>query len=234
MTDRYFFNYNTDGYADANYLQFGRDVSGFEGLLERFEEAFNEYARVREIQLGVTNYHHRDAGLLREKKEQEEQVGGFQDTVRDCSQLLEENGKYLMKKANAWDNAKWHIFGGQERADKLRARLQFHHTKIGVFMQTMSVSVQAATRMALQDIRLQLEQLPMRVLSEIMAQLSGRPRKDGLHPILPELHGLYMNGLQVDKPDAFVDVSSFPLKEGLDALTAALEQVSSQRIKHMK
>lgn len=208
--------------ADAHYLQFGRDVGGFEALLNRFEEAFNEYARVREIQLGVGSY--RDAELIREKKEQEEQVGGFQDTVRDCSQLLEENGKYLVKRANAWDNAKWHIFSGQERADKLRARLQFHSTKIGVFMQTISVSVQAATHMALRDIRLQIEQLPLRVLSEIAAQLSGRPRKDGLPPILPDLDDLYKSGLQVDKPDAFVDVSSFPLKEGLDALASALEQ----------
>ncbi|KAF2202670.1 hypothetical protein GQ43DRAFT_470682 [Delitschia confertaspora ATCC 74209] len=210
--------------ADAHYLQFGRDVAGLDNLLTKFKEAYSEYAKVREIQLGVHHYHTWNEKTMREKQEQEDQVGGFRETLQDCQDLLNENGRYLTKKANAWDNAKWHLFSGKERADKLRARIQFHCTKISVFMQTISVSVQAAANNALRDIRLQIEALPLRVLNEILAGLSGRPRKDGLHPIMPALHEQYMIALSKDKPDAFIDVSCFPLKEGLDALANALEQ----------
>lgn len=210
---------------DIHYFQFGRDIGGFENLLDKFGKAFDEFARVREIQLSVRDYHSWELKTLKEKQEQAELVGGFLDTVQQCQELLEENGKYLTKKANAWDNAKWHVFGGQDRADKLRASIQFHSTKISVFMQTLSVSVQAATANALRDIRIQIERLPLLVLREILAGLSGGPRKDGLHPVMLELHDQYITALERDKPDAYEDPARFPLKEGLDALANALEQV---------
>ena len=213
---------------DIHYIEFLRDVNGFEILLDRFKQAFSEYGRVRQIQLGLRDYHNDTDRTRREKKEQKDQVGGFEDTVEQCEKLLTENGKYLTKRANGWDNAKWHIFGGQERADKLRARLQFHSTKIGVFMQTISVSVQAATLNALGDIQREIEKLPLRVLHEILRGLSGQPKLGGLRPIPPELHKRYMAALERDKPEAFIDVSCFPLKEGLDALAAALDQSTTK------
>ncbi|KAF2690578.1 hypothetical protein K458DRAFT_411959 [Lentithecium fluviatile CBS 122367] len=210
--------------ADIHYFQFGRDVGGLEGLLDKFGQAFDEYARVREIQLSVSDYHSWELKTLKEKQEQAELVGGFLETVQQCQELLEENGKYLTKKSNAWDNAKWHVFGGKERADKLRGTIQFHCTKISVFMQTLSVSVQAATANALRDIRIQIERLPLLVLREILAGLSGGPRKECLHPVMPALYDQYIVALELDKPDAYADPTRFPLKEGLDALATALEQ----------
>jgi hypothetical protein len=211
--------------TDIQYFQFGRDVGGLEGLLEKFGKAFDEYARVREIQLSIGDYHSWELRTLKEKHEQAELVGGFLETVQECHELLEENGKYLNRKGNAWDNAKWHVFGGKERADHLRGRIQFHCTKISVFMQTLSVSVQAATYSALKDIRVQIERLPLLVLREILAGLSGGPRKDSLHPVMPALHDQYIVALELSKPDTYVDPARFPLREGLDALAVALEQV---------
>ncbi|OAG09159.1 uncharacterized protein CC84DRAFT_1215591 [Paraphaeosphaeria sporulosa] len=210
--------------ADILYSQFGRDVAGLEGLLETLGKAFAEYARVREIQLSIVDYHSWELKTLKEKHEQAEIVGGFLETVHECQDLLEENGKYLTKKANAWDNAKWHLFGGIERADKLRGRIQLHCTKISVFMQTLSVSVQAATASAIKDIQLQIERLPLLVLREILASLSGGPRKDRLHPVMPALHDQYIVALEMSKPDTYVDPTRFPLREGLDALAVSLEQ----------
>ncbi|KAF2442621.1 hypothetical protein P171DRAFT_434091 [Karstenula rhodostoma CBS 690.94] len=210
--------------ADIHYFQFGRDVGSLEGLLEKLGKAFDEYARVREVQLSIVDYHSWELKTLKEKHEQAELVGGFLKTVQECQELLKENGKYLTKKANAWDNAKWHLFGGIERAEKLRGRIQFHCTKISVFMQTLSVSVQVATASALNDIRLQIERLPLLVLREILAGLSGGPRKDRLHPVMPALHDQYKAALELSKPDAYVDLARFPLREGLDALAVALEQ----------
>jgi hypothetical protein len=200
-------------------------VGGLQSLLDKFGKAFEEYAQVREIQLSVSDYHSWEAKTLKEKQEQAELVGGFLETVQECQDLLEENGKYLTKKANGWDNAKWHIFGGKERADKLRANIQFHSTKISVFMQTLSFSVQAATANALRDIRMQIERLPLLVLNEIRAGLSGVPRRDSLHPVMAALHDQFIIALELDKPDSYMHPAQFPLKEGLDALANALEQV---------
>lgn len=211
--------------ADVLYSQFGRDVGGLEGLLETLGKAFGEYSRVREVQLSINDYHSWELKTLKEKHEQAEIVGGFLDTIQECQELLEENGKYLTKKANAWDNAKWHLFGGTERADRLRGRIQLHCTKISVFMQTLSISVQAATASALKDMRLQIERLPLLILREIMAGLSKGPRKDRLHPVMPALHDQYIVALEMSKPETYVDPTRFPLREGLDALAVALEQV---------
>lgn len=75
------------------------------------------------------------------------------------------------------------------------------------------------------DIRQQIERLPLQILKEILAGLSGGPRKDRLPPVTQALRIQYEAALELNKPDSYVDLAHFPLRDGLDALAVALEQV---------
>jgi len=141
-------NTRADCLVDAQYLDFGKDVRQFRELLERFRTTFETASQARGIQLSAREFQEWDAQAYRERQEV---VGSFIRTLEECHRLLEQNGRYLTKTLQVWDNARWHLGGSSDAAERLRKRLQFHAIKVhSIFLsldqqeQTHSLQVHCA------------------------------------------------------------------------------------------
>lgn len=113
---------------DAQYVQFGRDVKQFQSLLEQFSQVFEVASVAQRKQLPTNEFDTWEANTHTQRREV---VGSFTDTLDECKQLLIQNEKYLKKKANIWDNAKWHLAGASDSSERLRSKLRFHAAKVG-------------------------------------------------------------------------------------------------------
>ena len=120
------------GYAtlDAQYVQFGRDVKQFQSLLEQFSRVFNDASVAQHEQLPTNEFERWEENTSDQRREV---VGNFNHTLDECKQLLVRNEKYLKKKANIWDNAKWHLAGASDSSERLRSKLRFHAAKVGKY-----------------------------------------------------------------------------------------------------
>jgi hypothetical protein len=112
--------------ADPQYLDFGNDIAHFGKLLEQFFSALENATQSRQRQLPPGAFREWDAHACRERQEI---VGGLARTLEECYMLLQQNAGYLSKTALAWDNARWHLGGSSDTAERLRTRLQLHAAK---------------------------------------------------------------------------------------------------------
>jgi hypothetical protein len=112
---------------DAQYIQFGRDVKQFQSLLESFSGVFSDASNAQSNRLSSVDFEQWQAQTDRQRQEV---VGSFTDTLDECRQLLVRNEKYLKKKANMWENAKWHLAGSSDASERLRSKLKFHAAKV--------------------------------------------------------------------------------------------------------
>ena len=123
VQDSWFASFNR---ADPQYLDFGNDVAQFGTLLEQLFSALENAAQARRRQLPPGAFKEWDAQACRERREV---VGNFARTLEECYMLLQQNAGYLSKTSLAWDNARWHLGGSSDTAERLRTRLQLHAAK---------------------------------------------------------------------------------------------------------
>lgn len=144
------------------------------------------------------------------ERDRKELVGEFNKTLKECHNFLVENSHLLHRSVGILDNVQWHLGGAQNKVTTLRGRLQSHSAKIILITKPLEVSLLTdVTR----DVRIIGH--PVRRLG-IGASLQDSALR--LPPVPQELSDRYMEALKVDTPRCFVDLVTFPLKEGLDAL----------------
>src|SRR5204863_3957531 len=103
------------------------DIAQFGKLLERFSATFENASHIRQRQLSFNEFKEWRAQAYRERQEV---VGSFTQTLEECCRLLEQNARYLSKSLQVWDNARWHLGGSSDSAERLRRRLQLHAAKV--------------------------------------------------------------------------------------------------------
>ncbi|KAF1984286.1 hypothetical protein K402DRAFT_406247 [Aulographum hederae CBS 113979] len=148
----------------------------------------------------------------------------MQNDEGQCDVLLANNRKYSQRQANFLENAKWHIAGDQAKANALRARLQFHESKMELFLRPIELQLHLTTHAAIRATRDEVAHIPTRVRD----MLSPNPVSRQLPPVPPQLDTKYVEGLQFNKPRAFTSGDFFPLAEGIDALVFHLNQSTIQ------
>jgi hypothetical protein len=117
-----------DSFVDAQYLDFGKEVAQFATLLKSFSAAFEKACQIRGRQLSASEFKEWDAQSYRERQAI---AGSFNSTLEECHRLLQQNTKYLSKGSlQVWDNARWHLGGSSDAAERLRKRLQLHAAKV--------------------------------------------------------------------------------------------------------
>lgn len=191
--------------SDAKYIEFGDDVRFLGDKLAALADSYKRVSRERQRRVAsISGQATRDAVVERDRKEL---VGDFNKTLKECHNFLVENPQLLH---GIVDNVQWHLGGAQSKITILRGRIQSHSTKILLVIKPLEVSLLTDVARDVRIITHQVRRLGM-----------GAPLQDGalgLPPVPQELSDRYMEALQVDTPKCFVDLVTFPLKEGLDAL----------------
>jgi hypothetical protein len=113
--------------ADPPYIEFGRDISGFNVMVEGFLVGFQKFVNLRQSQLSGNDY---IAWIQKTSKELLDIVGDFYGTLEECQQLLLENQAYIAQTAEPWKKDKWQLAGSPERAAKLRTQIHAHAAKV--------------------------------------------------------------------------------------------------------
>jgi hypothetical protein len=193
---------------DAKYIEFGDDVRFLGDKLAALGDSYKKASRERQRRVASSvGQAARDAVVERDRREL---VGDFNKTLKECHNFLVENSQLLYRSAGILDNVQWHLGGAQSKVAILRGRIQSHSIKILLIIKPLEVSLLTDVTRDVRIIRHQARRLGM-----------GAPLQDGalgLPPVPQELSDRYMEALNVDTPRCFVDLGTFPLKEGLDAL----------------
>ena len=200
--------------AELRYKEFGDEIGSLGKWLKKLGEVFEIAVREREERLFHPDYKSLDAVVERERKEL---VGDFQNTLERCRELLLENAKFLTKSSGVWDNAKWH-FKTQATVDALRTRLQVHTTKITLALQPLECQLLNKISQDVSEIKNNIHALREEVrLLATHTDPSQSLLYYALPPVSPELNALFLEAIEVRKPSTYTDISTFPLREGLDA-----------------
>jgi len=193
---------------DAKYIEFGDDVQFLGDKLAALGDSFKIASRERQRRVASSvGQAVRDAVIERDRKEI---VGDFNKTLKDCQKFLVENSQLLHRSAGVPDTVQWHLGGAQSKVTTLRGRIQSHSTKILLIIKPLEVSLLADVA---RDVRVNRQQVRRLGIGASLQDVAL-----GLPPVPQALSDRYIEALKVDTPRAFVDLVTFPLKEGLDAL----------------
>lgn len=215
---------------DVRYFEFGQDIQtlalGLEQLIEVTENAGTQKNAGRQRQsrpLRPWNAARQDEqrGPEAELKSLREVTGDFCLTLRECDALLQNHQKFHRNQAGFVDNVLWHA-STESEISNLKERVRLHITKLSFVIKPFEIQLLVGIRNEL--IKLQQE---VRDLAGLMITLNRDTTRDTALPSLPSIEmpltpdvitKRFVAALDLNRPDAFHDISDFPLKEGFDAL----------------
>ena len=201
--------------VDVKYVHFGRDIRSLGQSLERLHE----------IVTSTKDQHHHDVvdGVANSLTEV---AGDFQQTLRDCQVLLNDNSKFQRSASNFVDNVAWHT-STERHVISLRERVHFHMMKVNFITKPFEIQLLLGIRRELQLLRKDVTALTQ-ALAALTRALEGDPAQ-GQHRInsntnersfhVPEVLSVrFMAALAAKEPELFQMQDGLPLKEGFDAL----------------
>jgi hypothetical protein len=109
-------------FAAKQYQEFGRDIFGLANSLEILTDVVSTANASLQRQAG------RDAGVQWDPTSLREIVGDYEQTLRECSDLLASNRRYQATR-NPLLSIEWNVLV-QPRAERLQQRISMHNSKV--------------------------------------------------------------------------------------------------------
>jgi hypothetical protein len=231
------YGFNQENAADVRYKNFRNDIFNFRHLLEKLDQALQNAHRRYERSPHPTRI--QAYSPLSEDFEGERKliVGNFEETLKACDKLLDENRKYRSKYSNVAENLRWHLSQQERRVDDLRTRLQFHSEKIRLVMDRLSINLLTDIDAKVDDILAMSEQ-NLQISNEILHELVGfrsalfghlsghhialSREAEISHRVSDMISLKFQEYLLIDAPPSIG--RGMPLEQGFDALFASFQQ----------
>jgi hypothetical protein len=192
-----------DNNAQVRYLEFKREIDGFEKRLVEFRDAFHQAInQVNDHESRLLDAVPRHKIL---KQEADTLIGDFVSTLTDCQTLLMAHVKFDSKKGTVLDNFFWHT-STQDQVEDLRRRIQAHADKISLFVAPVRLQLETDIAAKTHDIlhilmvhvglskTVELPKVPSSLDDKFRDALSRHTSTQGIHP------------------------SQIPLEEGVDVM----------------
>lgn len=231
------YGFNQENAADVRYKNFRNDIFNFRHLLEKLDQALQNAQQRYERSPHPTRIQAYSPLSADFEEERKTLVGNFEDTLRACDKLLDENRKYRLKYSNVVENLKWHLSQQERRVDDLRTRLQFHSEKIRLVMDRLSINLLTDIDAKVDDILAMSEQ-NLQVSTEILQELVGfrsalfghlsghrvslSREAETPHRVSDMISLKFQEYLLIDAPPSIS--RGMPLEQGFDALFSSFQQ----------
>ncbi|KAM0710293.1 hypothetical protein Q7P35_002655 [Cladosporium inversicolor] len=231
------YGFNQENAADVRYKNFRNDIFNFRHLLEKLDQALQNAQQRYERSPHPTRINAYSPLSADFEEERKTIVGNFEDTLKACDKLLDENRKYRLKYSNVVENLKWHLSQQERRVDDLRTRLQFHSEKIRLVMDRLSINLLTDIDAKVDDILAMSEQ-NLQVSTEILHELVGfrsalfghlsghavslSRETETSHRVSDMISLKFQEYLLIDAPPSIS--RGMPLEQGFDALFSSFQQ----------
>ncbi|KIM98695.1 hypothetical protein OIDMADRAFT_57041 [Oidiodendron maius Zn] len=193
-----------DNNAQVKYLEFKREIEGFENRLIEFRDAL----RLAIAQVDGQASRLLDAVPRHEvlKQEADTLIGDFVSTLTDCQTLLRAHAVFDSRRGTILDNLFWHT-STQAQVEDLRRRIQAHADKISLFVEPVRLQLATDTAAQTHDIL------------EILMEHVGLSRRIELPNIPSSLDEKFRDALSRHNTIQIVHPYRIPLEEGIDIMT---------------
>ena len=200
-------------------MRFGREVESFAANLKQLV-AITDHANLQRPHRPWGN-HADDCHQALQPLSQA--VGDFQKTLEECQRVLNDHDRFQRDTAGFIDNVQWHLGSTQRDVDILRARVQFHTTKLHILLKPFELHLLLEIRQELQDLRREVAELKG-LLVTVLA--NGKPSDSSLLAdsnlsflIIPGgVRDRFISAMKKDPPIPDPEPANMPLLEGFDAL----------------
>jgi len=184
-----------DAATDKRFIAFANDVKSFRLRLEELNDAFQNSLR-------PYDKFQSDATKIKSNLSLRELVGDFNDTLRQCQDILQKHGKSLRNGSGIFQNLVW-ATTVNDKVDVLRQRIQFHTQQVCLIIEPVSLGL-------LTTINDKVDQ--------VIYLLKAQSPKPKFIPIIPEwLDTKFRKLLKDNPPSNFSVASQIPMKEGVEA-----------------
>jgi hypothetical protein len=192
-----------DNNAQVRYLEFKREIDGFEKRLVEFRDAFHQAInQVNDHESRLLDAVPRHKIL---KQEADTLIGDFVSTLTDCQTLLMAHVKFDSKRGTILDNFFWHA-STQAQVEDLRRRVQAHADKISLFVEPVRLQLDTDIAAKTHDI-----------LHILMVHV-GLSKTVELPKIPSSLDDKFRDALSRHTTIQGIHSSQIPLEEGVDVM----------------